>query len=85
MILVSHPTKIHTSYLLKLSERPKRLSNFHLQWFLLIEIKILCFLQICFKLVFCTLLVGQVSSPGGIANTTFGEINMYLSNYVKNS
>jgi len=35
MILVSNPTKIHTSYPLKLSERPKRLTNFHLQWFLL--------------------------------------------------
>jgi len=30
MILVSNPTKIHTSYPFKLSERPKRLSNFHL-------------------------------------------------------
>jgi len=30
MILVSNPTKIHTSYSLKLSERPKRLSNFRL-------------------------------------------------------
>jgi len=33
MILVSNPTKTHTSYPLKLSEWPKRLSNFHLQWF----------------------------------------------------
>jgi len=38
-----------------------------------------------FKLVFCTLLVGQVSSPGGIANTTSSEINMYSWNYAKNS
>jgi len=45
MILVSNPTKKLTNYPLKLSERPKRLSNFHLQWFLLNEIKILCFLQ----------------------------------------
>jgi len=30
-----------------------------------------------FQLVFCTLLLGQVSSPGGIANTTFGEMNIY--------
>jgi len=29
MILMSNPTKIHTSYSLKLSERPKNLSNFH--------------------------------------------------------
>jgi len=35
MILVSNPTKIHTSYSLKLSERPERLRNFHLHWFLL--------------------------------------------------
>jgi len=35
MILLSNPNKIHTSYPLKLSERPKRLSKFHLQWFLL--------------------------------------------------
>jgi len=35
MILVFNPTKIYTSYSLKLSERPKRLSNFHLHWFLL--------------------------------------------------
>jgi len=38
-----------------------------------------------FKLVFCTRFLGQVSSPGGIANTTFGEINIYLLNYVKYS
>jgi len=35
MILVSKPTKIHISYSSKLSERPVRLSNFHLHWFLL--------------------------------------------------
>jgi len=35
MILVSNPTKIHASYSSKLSERPKRLSTFHLHWFLL--------------------------------------------------
>jgi len=49
MILVSNPTKIHTSYSLKLSERPKRLGNFHLHWFLLKQIKILCFWQECSK------------------------------------
>ena len=38
-----------------------------------------------FKLVFCTLLLGQVSSPGGFAKTRFGEIHMYSLNYVKNS
>jgi len=35
-----------------------------------------------FTLVVWTLL-GLVSSPGGIANTTFGEINIYAWNYVK--
>jgi len=35
MTLVINPTKINTSYPLKLSERQKRLSNFYLQWFLL--------------------------------------------------
>ena len=34
MILVSNPTKIHTSYSLKLSDRLKKLSSFHLHWFL---------------------------------------------------
>jgi len=81
MIFVSNPTKIHTSYPLKQSERPKRLSNFHLQWFLLKQIKILCILQKCFKLVFCTLLVGQVSSPGDIANTTFGDKHVFVKLY----
>jgi len=37
-----------------------------------------------FKLVFCTLLLGQVSRRGGFANTTFGEINIYSLNHVKN-
>jgi len=35
MILMSNSTKIHTGYSLKLSERPDRLRNFHLHWFLL--------------------------------------------------
>ena len=38
-----------------------------------------------FKLIFCTLFLDQVSSPGGIANTTFGEINISSLNYVKYS
>jgi len=39
-----------------------------------------------FELVFCTLFLGQVSSPGGFANnTTFGEINVHLLIYIKNS
>jgi len=49
MILVSNPTKIHTSYSLKLSERPERLRNIHLHWFLLEYIKIMCFSQKCWK------------------------------------
>jgi len=31
-----------------------------------------------FKLLFCTLLLGQVSSPGGVVDSTFGEINIHL-------
>ena len=42
------------------------------------------FLTKILKLLFCTLL-GQVLSSGGIANTTFGERNIYSWNYVKNS
>jgi len=38
-----------------------------------------------FKLVFCSLSLSQVSSPGSTANTTFGEINIHAWNYVKNS
>jgi len=30
-----------------------------------------------FKLLFCTLLLGQVLSPGDMANTTFDEMNIY--------
>jgi len=35
------------------------------------------------KLLFCTLLLGQFSSPDGVADSTFGEINIHSWNYVK--
>jgi len=37
------------------------------------------------KLVLCTLRLGQVSSLCGIADSTFGEINILSWNYVKNT
>jgi len=73
MILLPKPTKIHTSYSLKLSERPIKVKRFPFALiFAEINQKFVFFTKI-FKLVFCTLLLGQVSSLGGIANTTFGE------------
>jgi len=51
MILVSNPTKVDTSYSLKLLERRKRLSNFDFHWLLLEQIKTMHFSQECSK--FC--------------------------------
>jgi len=76
MILVSNPSKIYTSYALKLSERLKILSNFPLHCFLLKYIKSLCFLQRYLKVV---LYFSETSlSPGGTATITFGERNTYV-------
>jgi len=52
MVLVSNPTKMRTSYSLKLSEILKKLSNFSLHCVFLIYIKILCVLQASFN--FCS-------------------------------
>jgi len=82
--LFINPTKIYTSYsrmlISEISEKHKKLSNFHLQWFLLKYIKILCILQGIFKILLCGLsfFLCHVFNPGG---TTSDAAKAYLSNH----
>jgi len=74
MILVSNTTKIHTSYPLKLSERPKRLSNF---FYAKINQKYAFFTGM-FNSLASILLLGQVLNPGGFVSDVFES---YMSSH----